>query len=349
MAKKIIIQTVIVIVSVIILAEVCLRIAGNFSVYSEVNGRGYISEYGKIERSWYHTRVPDTVFIPESIDFNYEYAVNSTGIREKEISKSKPDSVIRILVTGDSFAEGTGAPYDSTWPRLLEKELRARHINAEVINAGVSGSDLLYALALYRDKLYTYEPDVVIASLNTSDFTDYLVRGGTSRFHTDGTTHFNSPPWYEKYYKQSHFLRAMFYLVAGYRTPGLFISNSVYLDSVQGMAKIFSNAFSSYKNTAQTHHAGFAAVLHIMFMELKNPGHPLLKANIEGLEKIDTLLSQSDIPCFNISEQLLHKYADSNPSSYSYAHDYHFKPTGYAFMAKVIADSIIKSGIVTQR
>jgi hypothetical protein len=57
------------------------------------------------------------------------------------------------MVFGDSFTEGVGTSQDSTWPELLENNLRlSTNHNIEVMNFGSNGSDPIKEL--YKFKKY---------------------------------------------------------------------------------------------------------------------------------------------------------------------------------------------------
>lgn len=194
----------------LILLEIGLRITGRFSTYSETIGSGYVSYYGKTIDSWYHTWSADTEIVYDQPEFQITYMANSLGLREKEVSAQKPDSVFRIICAGDSFTEGDGAEYSDSYPRFLERKLNSLDdptMRYEVLNAGICGSDLFYMNALVRDKLLRYRPDAIIYLINVSDVSDVIFRGGQERFLPDGTTRFRPAPWFEDAFRYSHAIR----------------------------------------------------------------------------------------------------------------------------------------------
>jgi hypothetical protein len=71
-------------------------------------------------------------------EFNFEYKHNSQGLRDIEHSAS--DSTLTILGLGDSFTFGIGAPFDSTYLAVLERNLNRRsgvHERVEIVKAGI--------------------------------------------------------------------------------------------------------------------------------------------------------------------------------------------------------------------
>ena len=336
----------IVAVSVVILAEVFLRITGNYQVFSEMNGQPFYSEYGQVRKGWYHTRQPNDTFIPAGIDFHYQYITNHWGFRDKDYDTVKSPKVFRILVSGDSFAEGEGAPYDSTWPRILEKYLNEKGVNAEVIDAGVAGSDVLYDYVHYRELLKQLHPDLIIAALNSSDYNDCLTRGGMERFESDGNTHLKPKPWYMFFYVHSRFVRALFHKIGGFQNTGLFVSYKDYVKSTYTSYALCADAFARYKEEAKNNNAGFVAVIHTTPTDVKFPQIPMIKTNTNGLNNLAVLLAENGIRCFNLSGALFKQFSPMSMQQLSYPHDLHYTPKAYAYMGKIIGDSLLVNGVV---
>lgn len=68
---------------------------------------------------------------------------------------------IRILAFGDSLTAGYGVPQNAAFPVQLEKALKAKGHDVEVINAGVSGDTTASAL----DRLEWSVPDKIDAAI----------------------------------------------------------------------------------------------------------------------------------------------------------------------------------------
>jgi len=200
------------------LLEISLRLVPFLKTSSEKSEGKYVDYYGASVNSWYHTRPANTEQIIASKGcYSYSFKTNSLGFREKEIAKEKKDSCYRIIVLGDSYAEGVGAHYDSTWPNFLSRLLNENcQKNFEVINSGVSGSDPYYEYVLLRDKLLQYNPDAVIVGVNTSDIYDYIYRGGMERFLANGKTVYKKGPWFLPLYHYSYTFRLILHSFFGY-------------------------------------------------------------------------------------------------------------------------------------
>ncbi|HWB64433.1 MAG TPA: hypothetical protein VG603_13035 [Chitinophagales bacterium] len=338
----------IVIISVLVLSEIALRLTGKFRLYSEIQGLGYTTDYGKVLPTWYHFWRPDEQFIPADVDFQYPYHINRFGLREKELSETKSDSVTRILITGDSFVEGMGAPYDSTWPRLLETELKKRNYKVEVIDAGESGSDVFYDYVFYRDKLKNFKPDIVITSVNNTDFTDCMLRGCMERFHADSTVHFKPRPWYEPLYHVSHLVRGIMNKAARYPFLGLFVSKKEFVLQSREISKSMIALLLNYRQTVEKNGARFVTVLHSVPMQISNHNTINTSDSLRFAE-INTALKNDSVNCFDIANAEYQTFANQPWQVYTYKHDKHFNPTGYACMARVVADSLIASGLLIKQ
>jgi acyl-CoA thioesterase-1 len=79
--------------------------------------------------------------------------------------------VVRIVALGDSLLAGYGLSPQEAYPQRLQQALRARGINAQVVNAGVSGDTTADGLARIDFTLgnQSAPPDLVILSLGGND------------------------------------------------------------------------------------------------------------------------------------------------------------------------------------
>jgi hypothetical protein len=102
--------------------------------------------------------------------------VNSEGLRDRERSLRKPANTFRIAVIGDSFTEAMHVPQEDTFCWVMERELKLcppfAGKDVEVINFGVSGYGTAQELITLRQKVWQYQPDMVILALLT--FNDIL-------------------------------------------------------------------------------------------------------------------------------------------------------------------------------
>ena len=99
--------------------------------------------------------------------------INSLGFRDrKEYSLEKPPNTFRIIVLGDSVTFGHGTLDETTYPYLLEQQLRAWRpdVNWEVWNLGVPGYNTGQALAYLEEIGPRAKPDLVIVGFYPNDF-----------------------------------------------------------------------------------------------------------------------------------------------------------------------------------
>ena len=127
---------------------------------------------------WAH--VPDASGRLIKPEFDVEYRINSFGLRDREYSRLKPPGTRRLLIFGDSFAEGWGVQMEETVGRRLERELNSTQPDFanQVLNFGVAGfgtdQELLYFDQLGRH----YEPDHILLLFYPNDLLNNLSKRG---------------------------------------------------------------------------------------------------------------------------------------------------------------------------
>jgi lysophospholipase L1-like esterase len=127
---------------------------------------------------------PGTSYRHKSPDVEVWFHINGQGLRaDRDYPKEKPPGVKRIVTLGDSFTIGYEVDVEDCFSSVLERTLRERGHEVEVLNAGVSGySNAEECLYLERE-LLQYDPDVVVLSFYTNDIQDNL---RTELFRLDG-------------------------------------------------------------------------------------------------------------------------------------------------------------------
>jgi lysophospholipase L1-like esterase len=97
-----------------------------------------------------------------------EVRYNALGFRDVPPAP-RPHGVRRVVVLGDSFAEGQGVKEADTLARVLERLLETRAAGRyQVRNCGRRGMDFPELLGSFEDAL-AYEPDLVIYTLTLND------------------------------------------------------------------------------------------------------------------------------------------------------------------------------------
>jgi hypothetical protein len=119
-------------------------------------------------------------------------AVNSLGLREREVARTAPPGRRRILILGDSIVFGSGLDAGERFSDVLG---RALGDEAEVINAGVPGWGNDQELLFYERTLRALRPHFVVLTFTGNNdvvnnaLTGALLEGGAKpRFELAGDT-----------------------------------------------------------------------------------------------------------------------------------------------------------------
>lgn len=102
-------------------------------------------------------------------EYTATVTTNSHGLRGPEHSLAKPDRTYRILLLGDSFAEGYTTAFDSTAGAVLERLLDADGPRYEVINGGTAGYSTDQELLFFRETGRKYKPDLTVLMFYIND------------------------------------------------------------------------------------------------------------------------------------------------------------------------------------
>ncbi|HET6598280.1 MAG TPA: GDSL-type esterase/lipase family protein [Anaerolineales bacterium] len=147
----------------LVLSEIGLRLTGFSPLYVSPE-RDRFWKYDSL-LGWAHEAGQDGIF--ETPQFRTFVRINDKGLRDRSHSYERQNDTERILVLGDSFAWGYGVEEEERFSQLLEKLL-----DAEVINAGVSGYSTDQELLWYKNEGIKYETDLVIVVFAGNDIGD---------------------------------------------------------------------------------------------------------------------------------------------------------------------------------
>jgi lysophospholipase L1-like esterase len=263
------------------------------------------------------------------------FPTNSLGLADSEWTTFQPKGQKRVMALGDSFTEGDGAPYDSSYVYLLNKKLDKFGDTVYMMNGGVCGSDPFGNYVLLRDRLLTYKPDLVLQVLATNDMiTDIVIRGGMERFQKDGTQKFYSAPWWEPLYAVSYVSR-LFFKVAGYNE--LLIKEPLSNNTEEKLNKMTVDLFQQYASMCRQHKIRIVVFLRPDKFELLNNKYSYdFSSIIGGLKEIPGVSVIDLMPAYS-------NYAEkqkANPLQYYWVKDGHHNATGYEMMAQTIFESV---------
>src|SRR5918911_2269574 len=149
----------------LMIGEVALRAVGyTYPVfYAPDEARGYALR--PCMRGWY--RKEGATYV----------SINCQGLRDREHTMAKPPGTLRVAVVGDSFAEALQVPLEDAFWAVAERKLQACPAvggrKVEFINFGVSGYGTAQELITLEQKVWAYQPDIVLLAFTTNnDITD---------------------------------------------------------------------------------------------------------------------------------------------------------------------------------
>lgn len=112
---------------------------------------------------------PNVTLRFNSFEFNYEATISAQGLRNDIVTIPKPKDKLRILAIGDSFIYGWGVDLKDAWVKLLEKSLKDKGLNVEVINAGIPGIGLRAERWVCRAYAKRFDVDAIIVGVYSDD------------------------------------------------------------------------------------------------------------------------------------------------------------------------------------
>ncbi len=128
---------------------------------------------------------------------------NTRGFRGREYPLKKTGK--RIVIIGDSVANGLGVPWDKSFAQLLEDKLNTVSDTLfEVIVLAVPGYSTSQEINLLKDDAFLYDPDLIVFAYHLNDPAHPL-------FHNAGGQvgmHFIKPASYAYFYLQRLVFRA---------------------------------------------------------------------------------------------------------------------------------------------
>lgn len=247
-------------------------------------------------------------------DFDYEVQYNRLGLRGPLPPLHKDSGEYRIVVLGDSFAEGYGSSEDSTFPKLLQDKLRALGIKATVINGGVCGSNPKSELVLYEHLLKPYAPDLVLLEANESDVEDYYVALHQGKMTFD------------------EYGQAMSHLLRMWNDATSEGDSAVFAQKVATVRDMIAR-LDAFRSELAAQQQQFMVVSLSLHGQLYGPNGFL-----------DSMLTASDLPVIDLKKC----YTGNKPVrlgaflKYYWRHDGHHTPAGYDLMAKSVLKELIE-------
>jgi len=330
MVKKIIFS----IILFLVFLEILLRFSGKYLTNNEKASGWYVFKYKIVNSGWLHTWKPNLVLDYKQAEFGYTNFYNELGHREQPFSNFLKDtSSIKIIAIGDSFTEGDGTCYDSTWVKKLSflvDNNTSKKFN--FYNAGVCGSDVFFNYQMLRLKLVKSKPKLVIECLNTSDIDDVIWKGGQERFNSDSTSSVKIGPKWEKVYKNSHLFRAIIHRFLGYN------ENLIKINSIKEKEL---NAIDLIDNQVKQT-AYYCKQNNINYLLLLQPCPAEIGMVNDERQKL-FLNKLSELPfAINLFKPLNQFYATQSIKNFSWPINGHYNSSGYWVLGNTIFNEIGK-------
>jgi lysophospholipase L1-like esterase len=332
----------------IVVLELSLRGVGKYANYYEQNGNpNYRSVYSQGGGPRLHVNSPNRTVGWALKEYGHSRETNSLGLSERQISETKSPTEYRIVALGDSFTEGVGTSYESTWVKVAEKDLADRSPGraVSIINAGISGSDVYFEYVLLREKLLAFAPDLVIVAINNSDVNDIIISGGAERFNGRSklTVSRHGPKW-EWLYGISYVFRHVMHGLFGYSY--LLLSPDEAMAEERRAAEKIERCIDDFVALARERH------FQIMFAFIPHK-YEIRAARYLGVfqDVVDHVTQSStggnalDLLSYYTTNKIITR---ENSDDFYWRIDAHHNARGYEAMGKAIANKVVASHYLDQ-
>ncbi len=317
------------------LFEAYLSISGTYKTYLEKIDGSYTSPYAALQGSYYHRWPLGKIRCLNKPEYRYCATANSLGFIDKEWQMNKKPGEKRILALGDSFTEGDGAPFDSSYVALLREKVSTHDDSYYVMNAGVCGSDPFNNYINLKDLLLKFQPDFVIQSIVSQDLiTDIVLRGGMERFKKNGIVEHYPAPFWEPLYAMSYISR-IFFEMAGYNQ--LLRKGEITSEEEQRLNRQVIELFDEYANLCAQENIKLIVIQRPERDEIENEQYLFDFTEINNY-----LISNEKIIFIDLLPDYLNyiKINNTSPSDYFWKYDGHHNSKGYEMMAETILNNI---------
>lgn len=143
-------------VALLFIAEIILRTTHLFDARVSYSQPDSILAYRFVPHAEYYFRKENPKVITGRI--------NNFGWRDRDWTLEKPNGTTRIAVIGDSFVEAFQVEQESTFVKILERELSSQRGEGriEVMNFGRSGFTQADELLVVQSDVVHFSPDIVV-------------------------------------------------------------------------------------------------------------------------------------------------------------------------------------------
>lgn len=318
----------------LLLLELFFHISGINKTYSEKRSGIYQSVFSTQSTDSvraYSTNNSHKLLAPE---FDYLRTTNNDGFSDFPFYTDT--NKVLIQTYGDSFTEGDGAPFDSSYPAILRKLLAKQSDKYIVQNYGICGNDPGFYANQFAKVGRKYEPNVLIMGYGTGDFiVDFLSRGGLERFDEKGW-HTRKGPWWEIIYATNYTSRYVFHAL-GYEYNNFFMSESERMEQFKIDEKKWIEVFRKISALVKE---SDCKVLLFKKPERNEIVHNTYQYNMSFFD--DYLATDSVFIHIDLMEKYHAKGLTSqeNTVPYYWPLDGHHNSNGYRVMAEILYDAL---------
>ena len=183
----------------LVFAELILRIQhGYVAAQTKADQQLYQDTPSEFSRTRHHRLIPGGRYRHKEQEYEYIWANNALGMRDRERSLQSTSRPFRILFLGDSMVQGYGVQLEQSMVYRLEDRLNTpqRETSIEVLNAGVYGYSPLLEYLYLQELMPTVDPDMVVVGffLGNDVGDDYFYTQQT-KINDDGSLFFEKENW----------------------------------------------------------------------------------------------------------------------------------------------------------
>lgn len=321
----------------LILAEITLRSLHINETYPEARNGRYYSPFNESGKSFERTRYVGLDYLLQSPEFSFARKANNFGYSDYDFAPKLNSDSLLIQTYGDSFTEGDGAAFDSSYPAQLRKLLPPR---TTVQNFGLCGNDPGFYLYQLKDCGAQFKPDIAVMCYGTGDYiVDFFCRGGLDRFKQGLWKARNGKNW-EWIYAASYISRPFFQYFFKTDYGKFLFSEQEFNTQLKKLEPEWNKMFVSVIEEARKN--------NIQVLLIKKPERSEVNLNhydydftffenmadtLSGVKRIDLL------PYYRDSAHI----HDSNSGLYYWPKDNHHNASGYGIMARAVYTALAMS------
>jgi len=316
-----------------ILEIIMLTCFDRYKTYTEKVSNAYLSQYKPLFNNYYHNYPPNQTNLPyQTNEFIFYRDINSNGFVDIEFKDTVTEDKACIICLGDSFTEGVGATFDSSYPANLRRKLPDNWI---VMNGGIAASDPFFNYYSLKDIFIKYEPKIIIQTLSYNDISsDIRIRGGFNRFKNDGSVEYDKKPFLDALYGVSSVSRIIFQILGYDQT---LLKYEIDIHEKKKIDSTVIDLFYEYEKLANKNNFIVYIVLYPTEYEIENRNYEYdYKTILKEIKKYKHLKVIELFDCYN-------EYASLRKNDLSYFYwkfDRHHNGRGYEMMAHCIYEQL---------